>query len=273
MKNPLVSVITTTKNREKETERLLKSIKSQSYKNIEIVVVDNFSTDNTKEIAKKYTNSVYSKGPERSTQRNFAVEKAKGKYVLILDSDMILTPNIVSECVDVIQKNKNIGAIVIPEKSFGKGYWAKVKALEREMNVGEKYFEAARFFPKKVFLRHEGYDTTLTGPEDWDLPQRISKKMKIERIKAYIKHNEGKLTLLGLMKKKYYYGLSVHKYLKKQRMPVLGPKTVYFLRSGFYKNYKKLFKDPLVSFGLIVMLLFESIGGGLGYIVGRFIKQ
>ncbi|MFH1827326.1 MAG: hypothetical protein ABH812_02770, partial [bacterium] len=134
------------------------------------------------------------------------------------------------------------------------------------------YFEAARFFPKNIFNQFGGYDTTLTGPEDWDLPQRISKKYKILRINQLIKHNEGKPTLLSLVRRKYYYGLSADKYLKKQRIPVIGPKTVYFLRSGFYKNYKKLFQKPIISLGLIVMLLFESFGGGLGYLVGKYKK-
>lgn len=51
-KNPLVSVIIPTQNSFKTLEKCLKSVKNQSYKNVEIIVVDNNSTDNTKEIAK-----------------------------------------------------------------------------------------------------------------------------------------------------------------------------------------------------------------------------
>jgi probable beta-1,3-galactosyltransferase len=59
MKNPLVSVIIPTYNSSRTLEKCLKSIKNQTYKNIEIIVVDNNSIDNTKEIAKKYTGKVY----------------------------------------------------------------------------------------------------------------------------------------------------------------------------------------------------------------------
>ena len=62
---PSVSIIITTKNEEKHIENLLRSITSQTYKNIEIILVDNYSTDRTREIAKKYTNKIYSKGPDR----------------------------------------------------------------------------------------------------------------------------------------------------------------------------------------------------------------
>jgi len=64
---PLVSVIITTKNEEKHIENLLQSIKRKTYKNIEIILVDNYSTDKTIEIARKYTDKIYLKGLERSS--------------------------------------------------------------------------------------------------------------------------------------------------------------------------------------------------------------
>ncbi len=77
---PLVSVIVTTKNEERNIENCLKSIRNQTYKNIEIIVVDNNSDDRTKEIAKKYTAQVFNHGPERSAQRNLGAERAESKY-------------------------------------------------------------------------------------------------------------------------------------------------------------------------------------------------
>jgi len=57
----LVSVIITTKNEEKNIENCLKSIKLQTYQNIEIIVVDNNSSDQTKELSQKYTDKVLDK--------------------------------------------------------------------------------------------------------------------------------------------------------------------------------------------------------------------
>lgn len=271
---PLVSVIITTRNSAQTLQSLLKSLKIQSYKNIEIIIVDNFSTDRSIKISRKYTSKIFQKGPERSVQRNFGALKAKGKYLFILDSDMILGKNVVKECVEKCEKencrNIQIGGLTIPEKSFGKGIWAKAKILEREINRNYEYFEAARFFPKQIFQAVGGYDKSLTGPEDWDLPRRIKKDYLIGRIKSYIFHNEKSPTFLGLAKRKYYYGLSVHKYLTKQNIPILGPTTIYFLRPAFYYNWKKMLVHPKISFGMIIMLFAETIGGGLGYLVGRF---
>lgn len=268
--NQLISVIITTKNSERTMIRLLKSIKAQSYKRIEIILVDNHSSDGTVEITKQFTKKIYLGGPERSAQRNFGAQNAKGEYLLVLDSDMVLTKKVIEECVGKFKTQKlQIGGVVIPEQSFGRGFWAKVKVFEREINKGEPYFESARFFPKKVFWKFGGYDERLTGTEDWDLPQRIARHYKIERVESLILHNEGWLTLATLFRKKFYYGLSAHKYLKSQNLPILGPVTVYFMRSAFYKNWRKILSRPVLSIGMFIMLIVESIGGGLGYIYGR----
>src|SRR3989344_3215998 len=83
----LVSIVITTRNSASTIGELLKSIKVQDYSRIEIIVVDNKSSDGTGEIAAQYTKKVFDKGPERSAQRNFGARKAKGQYLFFLDSD------------------------------------------------------------------------------------------------------------------------------------------------------------------------------------------
>ena len=73
MTQPLVSIIVPTYNSEKFLEGCLESIQKQTYSHIELIVVDNNSKDNTKEIARKYTEKVFNQGPERSAQVNFGV--------------------------------------------------------------------------------------------------------------------------------------------------------------------------------------------------------
>lgn len=271
MKLPLVSVIVTTRNSAQTLSELLRSIVAQTYKKCEIVVVDNSSRDETAKIAKKYTRYVYQKGPERSAQRNFAIKKSRGKYCLILDSDMVLTKNVVKECLQIFSNSansQNIGGIIIPEVSFGEGFWSKAKILERAINQGEDYFDAARFFPKKIIADLGGYDQNLTGTEDWDLPQRIAVKYQITRVKSLIYHNEGRVNLLNLAKKKYYYAKTVKRYLAKQHISAISPRTIYFLRPAFYKKWRLLIKDPVTSVAMVMMLTVELIYGGLGYLKG-----
>jgi glycosyltransferase involved in cell wall biosynthesis len=269
MNNPLVSLLVHTKNSERTIEKHLESIKNQSYKNIEIIAVDNHSTDNTVQILKKYTKHVFTFGPERSAQRNYGAKKASGDYLLVPDSDMQLTKDVVLECVQLVIKNPEIKAVVIPEKSIGIGFWAACKALERSCYLGDSTIEAARFFDKKVFWEMGGYDEKITGPEDWDLPQRIKNKYRIGRINSFIIHDEGNLHFKTLLRKKYYYGQQLSRYLSKHSSKTTITQTMYFLRPAFYRNWKKLLVDPFHTVGMFGMLTGEQFAGALGFLKGK----
>lgn len=269
-KKPLASVLVHTKNSERTILAHLTSINNQSYKNIEVIVVDNNSIDNTVKIAKQFKTKIFNYGPERSAQRNFAAKKAHGDFYLIPDSDMILDKDVVNECVSSVTHDPKIKAIIICERTKGIGFWAKCKALERECYIGDNTIEAARFFDKDVFWEMGGYDENLTGPEDWDLPQRIKKKYKIGRIKSRVVHDEGEVTLLVLMKKKYYYARQLSNYLKKHSLRLTSMQIIYLLRPAFYKNWRKLIRNPVVACGMIFMLFLEQGAGFFGFLSASF---
>lgn len=273
MKNKdLVSVIITSKNEADVIGDLFVSVANQTYKHTEIILVDNNSNDNTVKIARKFKKvKIYNFGPERSAQRNFGAKKSEGKYLLFLDADMELSPKVTEDCVKVATFDK-VSAIVVPEESIAENFWGRVKAYERSFynEKGDSTTDAARFFLRDVFFEAGGYDENITGPEDWDLPETIKNLgYKIGRSKEKIYHHEQEISLQGLFKKKFYYGLSAHKYLRKQKVAVFSPKTVYFLRPTFYKSWKKLVKHPFLSLLLFFMLFVELLGGGLGFIVGK----
>lgn len=265
----LVSVIITTKNEERNIETCLKSIKNQTYKKIEVIVVDNNSTDSTEKISKKYTKLFFTKGPERSAQRNYGARKSKGTYLLLLDADMRLSKKVIEDCIDIVEKNKLLG-VVIPEESYGKNFWAKCKALERSFYVGVDWMEAARFFSKKTFLEFKGYDESQTGTEDYDLPQRIKEKYgreKFGRINSFIYHNEGNLSLFYTLKKKNYYARTIGKYKNKSSNKYYVKKQSSILERYklFFSHPVKLFKNPILGVGMLFMKTSEFLAGGLGY--------
>jgi len=130
MSEPLVSAVIPTYNSEKTLEKCLKSIRRQTYRNLEIIVVDKFSKDRTVEIAKRYgARIIYDEG-ERTRAKNIGLKKAKGKYVLFVDSDMELSKDVVEECVELAEKNNKVGGIIIPERFVGDGFWVKVRDFE-----------------------------------------------------------------------------------------------------------------------------------------------
>ena len=160
---PLVSVIVPTKNNESTIEKCLESIKKQIYSTIEVIVVDNYSTDRTKEIAESFGFRFYRKGPERNPQRNFGAEQAGGEYLLFVDSDMELSPEVVADCVATVQ-SEGVQAVTIPEISFGEGFWTKCKAFERSFYMDEETMALARFFDKDAFVSSGGFDYVDWSP-------------------------------------------------------------------------------------------------------------
>jgi glycosyltransferase involved in cell wall biosynthesis len=269
----LISCIITTKNEEEVIRQLLFSIKEQSYKNFEIILIDNNSTDKTTKIAKRFGARIFNFGPERSAQRNFGVKKARGEYVLILDADMVLNKNVLTECIEKLEEDKDLEALVIPEKSFGKGFWTKCRAFEREFYIGESSIEAARCFRKDVFLKFNGYDETMTGPEDYDLPLRISKAgNKIGRIKNYILHNEKYFSPIKSAKKKFYYAAHAQTYFKKHPEMAIKQGNLLF-RPVFFRKWKKLLSHPILSIGMFMIKGIEMTGALSGIIYSDIIRK
>ncbi len=189
-------------------------IRKQTYQNIETIVVDNNSSVATKEIAEKYTGKVFNHGPERSAQRNLGAQRSKGEYLLFIDSDMELSRDVIKDCVDRTMSNSEIKGLVIPEASFGEGFWAQCKKLERSFYVGIDWMEAARYFDRKTFLQTGGYDLGMISGEDWDLSQRVAQRGELGRIESFIYHNEGKLKLVKSLSKKFYYAKKFGAYKK-----------------------------------------------------------
>lgn len=271
MKSPLVSVIVTTRNNESTIKACLDSIVRQTYRPIELIVVDNKSTDSTKAIVENYARLIFDKGPERSAQRNYAAKRASGKYILVIDSDMELTKNVVKACVNRAEQD-GTKAIIIPEESFGVGFWAQCKRLERSFYVGRDDIEAARFFDKALYLKVGGYNEQMTGAEDWEFSDRIRKATTISRVNQCIMHNEGHFKLMTALKKKMYYTKGFQHYYasqtegeqnKKPAASALKYYKLYLSRPG------KLFKNPFYGFGVLFMKTAEFAAGAFGLILAR----
>ena len=211
-----VSIIVTTKNEGLNIANCLKSLKLQTYTSsqIEIIVVDNDSIDKTKEVARQYTDKVYNFGPQRSAQLNFGVRQARGRYILFLDADMVLSKDVVKECVCNCEK-KNLIALYIPERVIGQGFMGKVRDFERSFYTAT-CVDAVRFVKKDKFIEVNGFDETLDfGPDDWDFDRRIKRMGKVGVISSILYHNEKELNLKTYLRKKDRYHKSFLKYMQK----------------------------------------------------------
>ena len=162
VKRPLVSIIIPAFNEEKNITVCLDSIAHQDYKNTEVILVDDASLDQTVQFARKMgkknnlnlrviTQTVHK---ERGFTRNQGAELSKGDYLLFIDADMKLEGKVISQCMKAIE-DSNLGAVIVPEESFGEGFWADCRRLEKRCYIGDNRIEAARFFIKKSFWNVE----------------------------------------------------------------------------------------------------------------------
>lgn len=259
----LISVVIPTRNSAATLERCLRSIREQVHTELELVVVDNHSTDETQRIAQAHADRVVLAGPERSAQRNRGAESARGDGLIFIDSDMILEPGVVGSCADLLAQG-NAG-VVIPERSIGVGFWSRCKALERACYVGDDSIEAARCFSRSAFDQVGGYDETiLAGPEDWDMSQRVAERFGAHgRCAAWIDHDEGHLTLAETVRTKFYYGRSSASYVARHRTAARRQ----VLRPAFLRHPRLLARQPLTAVGMLTMKGLEYIAGGAGLLV------
>ena len=267
---PLVSVVIPTYNSEKYIERCLRSIKNQTYKNIEIIVVDKFSKDKTIEIAKKYTKKIFKTGPERTVQKNLGIKNSDGKYLMFIDSDMYLEENVVKECVEICERNKKVGGVCIPVRDVGSSFWVKVISFERELYVGSEIIEAARFLRKDLVEKVGGFDEDIVFYEEFTLPQKIEKLgfNTKKRCRSCIVHDFHDFKISDYLRKKFYYGKTAKKY--KERYKDYGNKQInMFYRFGLFFKNKKFYSKPALAAGVITLKSLEYLSAGLGFLASR----
>lgn len=265
---PLVSVIVPTKNSTEFLRRCLDSVINQSYKNIEIILVDNNSTDQTKEIAREYTEHVYNHGPERSAQVNFGVDKARGEYVYKIDSDFVLDPEVVSQCVK--KAAEGYDAVVVHNSPDVSVSWpARVRKFEVDMYKYDITYSSARFVKKDVYLAIGGFNSKITAGEDYDFQNKLNRAgYKTGFIDAEALHLGEPKNMWRHLRKYYDYGkdfVNYHEHNKSESKTQLS-----FIRPVYVKNWKKFLKQPFMAAQFIIYSILKFGFGGLGYMVGKF---
>jgi len=254
--NQRVSLIIPTRNSARTLAACLESCRNQTHPDVEVIVVDNSSTDGTVEIARELADLVFDQKPERSAQRNRGAKEASGGVVVFIDSDMVLEPTVVADFMNVFEQRPEVGAVIIPERSFGDGFFASCRVLEKSLYVGDSDVEAPRAFRREVFDATGGWDETLTAAEDWDLADRTKAiGTVVDRIDSLIWHDEGRIELRVTYGKKQYYGRWVAEYL--QRHP---EGRAHLARSGVLRQAGTLAKHPVKSSGLVLLKSVEAAG-------------
>jgi glycosyltransferase involved in cell wall biosynthesis len=187
--NPKVSICIPTYNRREYLKETLDSVLSQTYKNYEIVIVDDGSTDGTEETVKRLGIPVtyyWQKNAGDAAARNKLIELARGEYISFIDSDDLLMPDSIARMVNAIEA-ENEDVIV-----YGSYYridqngkvFGKCRRKLYSGNITPYLFQTilvhscGSMFPKRILTNPIAFDTSLKVCSDYDLWLRLSLKYR-----------------------------------------------------------------------------------------------
>ncbi len=271
---PKVSIIIPCYNQGKYVAEAINSALRQTFKDIEIVCVNDGSTDNSVEIIKsfenKYKNFIFLNNKENRGviySRNFAIKNCNGTYILPLDADDIIEPTYVEKAVKILDNNSNIGIVYCKAKIFGNydKYW-NLKPFNKSDILYENCIFCSALFRKSDFLKIGGYNNNMKyGCEDYDLwLSFIEQGLEVFQINeilfSYRQYDETSRTTISLKNKKEIWNNLIKNHINLylndenflERLIFSNPiKT-----NKKYKKYKKMFNKlfPITIIELIIII-------------------
>ncbi len=261
-----VSVVVPVKDSIRTIEACLRSIKAQTWAPLELVVIDNFSTDGTWEVVQELADHGEQAGPERSAQRNLGVERAAGPWILWIDADMELPPTIIERAMAAI-RNEEADGVFIPEVTVGDGYWTACRALERSCCVEEILVQSPRLVRRDYLRDTGGFLESLSGTEDAELRSRMIRDgYRLAWIPEEIVHDEGRMSLGFIWSKRYYYGRGLKRY-RAEHPGVLSEQAGSAV-AAYRRHWRRLAAKPTVAAGVVLLRAGEFAAYGLGAAVG-----
>lgn len=186
----LVSIITPTYNEEEYIQTCLESLYAQDYKSLEIIVVDDGSSDQTVKIV----SDTFRRAPKQlrtkllqqkhlgpATARNKAAKQAKGKILVFVDADMRFEPDFISRLILPISQGSAIGTfskeeyVANMEIPWARA-WSRLRGFQEGRMHPENYPDEQavyRAILKSEFGRVQGFDTSRGYDDDWSLAERL----------------------------------------------------------------------------------------------------
>ena len=210
---PLVSVVIPCYNAERFLAETIESALAQTYRPIEVIVVDDGSSDNTAQIAQSYpTRFITQKNGGVSAARNNGIRQSRGKYILFLDHDDRLLPQAVEIGVDLLERNPDCPMAVGEHRYIGPngealGHSGKC-ATGRDpylMLLEHNFVETpcSALHRRSSFSSVGMFDETLHGAEDHELYLRIARSGTIiahdHQVSEYRQHETNSSRDAGLM--------------------------------------------------------------------------
>jgi len=206
LNNNMISIIICTYNRADLLPKAIDSVLSQDYRDFELIIIDDASTDNTEQFVRGLTDGriKYYKNDSNlgiSKSRNKGVSLASGEYIAMLDSDDYwLSTSKLSQQLTVLETDNEIGLVgtgivcVYPDDTKIKEdiFNSSDQEIRNKILLKNQFAQSSVLFRKEAFT---GYDESLVVCEDLDLWLKIGQKFKLanisEPLTAYLINPKG----------------------------------------------------------------------------------
>lgn len=268
-----VTIIITVYNEEKYIEKCLNSLKKQTFNNWEIIIVDDGSKDNTKNLIKKLKfknlKYLYQKHLGLATARNLGAKKAKGEILVFLDGDMFFSKNFLKILIEPILKHKTKGTYSTQEyvANWEDNIWARCWNYnwrlpgKKRVDPGRKdQAKEFRAILRKEFYKVKGLDS-VGYTDAWTLPAKLGYNPTATKA-LYYHYNPATLKDVFLQAK----WAAVRKY----KLGFFGKLFALFRANPIFATFKGIIlaiskKEP----GFLVFKLVFDFGTTLGILKGK----
>lgn len=202
-KSPLITVYITNYNYGKYIRNAIESVLNQSFNDLELLIIDDGSTDNSKEIIETYSGHenitiIYQKNHGLNITNNVALKASKGKYIVRLDADDFFEVNALEEMKNILEKDNDLG-LVFPDyyivDSNG-NVLSEIKRhdFDKEVKIFDQPAHGACTMIRTNFLKElGGYDESYTCQDGYELWVKFINKFKVTNINktlfSYRRHN------------------------------------------------------------------------------------
>ena len=190
-KKDLITVYITNYNYGNYIDQCVQSILAQTYKDIEVIIIDDGSNDNSKENLEKYEKNkkikiIYQKNKGLNITNNIAIKVSRGRYIIRVDADDWLRRDAISSLYKEIKKDKKIAMVFSNyfevssngeiQNEFKRYNFDKVKILDKPAHG------ACSLIDKKKLLMVGGYNENLNCQDGYDIWFKFISKYKIKHI-------------------------------------------------------------------------------------------
>ncbi len=183
---PLISICIPTHNRSDYLKEAIKVVLSQKYENYEIVIVDDGSTDNTKEVVESFNSKkikyIYKKNSGAPDTRNRCIDEANGDFILWLDDDDLLAENSINAYVQLLHNYPDADIIYGELKSFGKSdyhykyqdWYKNNSGMIEFLFTGSPIPHGGTLIRKRVYEEIGNYDISFRRAHDYQFWSRVA---------------------------------------------------------------------------------------------------